>query len=113
MAKRTHTGMAAVAAMAMIMATSTALASGGVEIDVNRLDLPSAHGTGALMQQRNTSSTPSSDLDRRSGLDSGGMGDGSAIEIRPMDPTQAERGWLCQVMETVIGDYVSIGLVCD
>jgi hypothetical protein len=113
MRKRTHTGMAAVAAMAMIVATGTALGGGGVEVQVNGSDRPTAGGTGAVMHQRTATSSQSSELDRRTGLDTGGSGDSSAIEIRPLDPTRAERGWFCAVLETTVGQYVSIGLVCD
>jgi hypothetical protein len=113
MRKQTRAGMAAVAAMAMAMTTGIAMAGGGVEVQPNPSDRPTAGGTGTVMHQRSTTTSQSSDLDRRSGLETGGTGDSSAIEIRPMDPTRAERGWICAVLETAIGEYVSIGLVCD
>ena len=77
MRKRTRTGMAVLATMAMLAATGTALAGGGVEIQLTQ-ERPTAGGTGVLVAQRTLTNDlariQSSEIDQRPDPGSGGSG---------------------------------------
>ena len=115
MTRRTHTGMAAAAAMTLALASGSALAGGAVEIQRN--DGPMADDTKNVMYDPTASHDnvriQSTEMDQRGGSNGSGTSADTPTVILTMDPVTPDRGWLCQVMEQTIGDFVSIGLVCN
>jgi len=108
--------MAVLATMAMLAATGTALAGGGVEIQLTQ-ERPTAGGTGVLVAQRTLTNDlariQSSEIDQRPDPGSGGSGGTTPTLIRPMDQTQADGGWVCHVLQSAIGQYVDLSVVCN